>query len=106
MGIEIEGSTAPGFAAVRESFERNFADREEVGASVAAWHRGRQVVDLWGGLADPGSGQLWRRDTVTAIASTTKALVAISVLTLAERGELDLDRPVADYWPAFAAEGK
>lgn len=104
--MDIDGSTAPGFEAVRESFERNFVDREEVGASVAVWHRGRPVVDLWGGVADPESGQPWRQDTVATIASTTKAMVAISVLTLVERGELDLDRPVADYWPAFAAEGK
>ncbi|MEU4768584.1 serine hydrolase domain-containing protein [Actinosynnema sp. NPDC023794] len=104
--MAIDGSTAPGFEAVREEFERNFVDRGEVGASVAVWHRGRPVVDLWGGLADPDSAQPWRHDTVTAIASTTKAMVAISVLTLVQRGELDLDRPVADYWPAFTAEGK
>lgn len=104
--MDINGEVAPGFEAVRESFEQNFVDQEEVGAAVAVLHRGQYVVDLWGGLADPEAGQPWRRDTVVAIASTTKAMVAISVLALAERGELDLDRPVADYWPAFAQEGK
>lgn len=104
--MDINGSVAPGFEAVRESFQRNFVDQQEVGAAVAVLRRGQYVVDLWGGLADPESGRPWRHDTVAAIASTTKAMVAISVLRLVERGELDLDRPVADYWPAFAAEGK
>lgn len=102
----IHGHTEPGFAAVRERFARNFAERSEVGASVAVWHRGRPVVDLWGGIAQVETGAPWRRDTVTPIASITKSFASIAALYLAERGELDLDRPVADYWPGFAAEGK
>ncbi|PRX97705.1 serine hydrolase domain-containing protein [Allonocardiopsis opalescens] len=106
MAVEIGGGTAPGWDAVRKGFERNFAERGEVGASVAVLHRGVPVVDLWGGLADPATGRPWHRDTVVAIASTTKALVSITVLSMVERGELELDRPVAEYWPAFRAEGK
>lgn len=102
----IEGTTATGFEPVRECFERNFHDHGEVGAAVAVRLRGEAVVDLWGGCADPASGRPWRQDTVTGIASTTKALAAISVLHLVHRGRLELDRPIADYWPAFAAEGK
>ncbi|RRS01716.1 serine hydrolase domain-containing protein [Glycomyces terrestris] len=101
----IEGTTAAGFEPVRECFERNFTDRKEVGAAVAVLHRGQPVVDLWGGRADPETDRAWRRDTVTGIASTTKAMATISVLHLADRGDLDLDRAIADYWPAFA-EGK
>ncbi|QFU91810.1 serine hydrolase [Amycolatopsis sp. YIM 10] len=104
--MTISGTNASDFDAVRECFERNFSERGEVGAAVAVLYKGEPVVDLWGGVADPESGQPWRRDTVASIASTTKAMVAISVLHLADRGELDLDRPVADHWPAFAAEDK
>ncbi|MDN3243070.1 serine hydrolase domain-containing protein [Glycomyces tritici] len=106
MPTTIEGVTAAGFEPVRECFARHFADRKEVGAAVAVLHRGRPVVDLWGGQADPESGRAWHRDTVTGIASTTKAMAAVSVLHLVDRGSLELDRPIADYWPAFAAEGK
>lgn len=104
--MNTSGTTAPGFDAVRECFEQNFRERGEVGAAVAVLHEGDPVVDLWGGVADPTSGQPWRHDTVAPIASTTKAMVAISALHLADRGELDLDRPVAHYWPAFATAGK
>lgn len=103
---DIHGTTAPGFEAVRDAFAQNFADRSEVGAAVTVLHRGTPVVDLWGGVADPGTGTPWRHDTLAPIASTTKAMVSVAVLHLADRGLLDVDRPVADYWPAFAAEGK
>ncbi|PSK91398.1 CubicO group peptidase (beta-lactamase class C family) [Murinocardiopsis flavida] len=104
--MELNGTVVSGFERVRAEFERSFAERGEVGASVAVWWRGRPVVDLWGGLADPDAGTPWAADTVATIASTTKAMVAISVLNLVERGELDLDRPVAYYWPEFAEAGK
>jgi len=103
---DIHGTTTPGFEAVRDAFAQNFADHAEVGAAVSVLHRGTPVVDLWGGIADPSTGTPWRHDTLAPIASTTKAMVAIAVLHLADRGLLDIDRPVADYWPAFAAEGK
>ncbi|MGH8876987.1 MAG: serine hydrolase domain-containing protein [Stackebrandtia sp.] len=102
----INGLTAHGFEAVRDGFEQNFADGVEVGASVSVWHRGEAVIDLWGGVADADSGKPWQHETVAPLASTTKALAAISALRLIDNGDLDLDRPVADYWPEFAAEGK
>lgn len=102
----IEGTVAAGFEPVRDTFERNFDERGEVGAGIAALLHGRPVIDLAGGVADPERGTRWRRDTVAGIASTTKAMAVICTLTLVETGELDLDRPVAAYWPDFAAEGK
>ncbi|SDJ44127.1 serine hydrolase domain-containing protein [Nonomuraea jiangxiensis] len=103
---EIGGTTAPGFEAVREAFAANLAGGQETGAAVSVYVHGRQVVDLWGGLADPGTGRPWERDTLQVVYSTTKALTAACAHLLAQRGELDLDAPVARYWPEFAAGGK
>lgn len=103
---EIGGETAPGFDGVRAAFARNFADEHEIGAAVAVYLHGRKVVDLWGGVADPETGHPWRRDTLQVIYSTTKGVTAACAHLLAERGELDLDAPVGDYWPEFAANGK
>lgn len=102
----IEGTAAPEFAAVRDYFGRSFADRGEVGAAVAVFSQGRPVIDLWGGTADPDAATPWRADTIVPIASTTKAMASIAVLHLVEDGRIELDRPVADYWPAFGIEGK
>ncbi|MEV7013717.1 serine hydrolase domain-containing protein [Streptosporangium sp. NPDC051022] len=103
---EIGGSTAPGFEEVREAFAANLAGGQEVGAAVAVYLHGRKVVDLWGGIADPATGRRWERDTLQVVFSTTKGVTAACAHLLAQRGELDLDAPVAEYWPEFAANGK
>jgi CubicO group peptidase (beta-lactamase class C family) len=97
---------APGFEPVAEAFEANFAERGELGAAFAAEVDGEPVVDLWGGFADRSTSSLWRRDTLQLIFSGTKALVAICLLKLIDRGRLDLEAPVCEYWPEFAAAGK
>jgi CubicO group peptidase (beta-lactamase class C family) len=106
VGIEVCGSVSPGFEAVRDAFEANFAHHGEVGAACAVYRNGQPVVDVWGGVADARSGRPWERDTVALVFSTTKGVTATCVHLLAERGELDVDAPVAHYWPEFAAEGK
>ncbi|MCB9545598.1 MAG: beta-lactamase family protein [Myxococcales bacterium] len=103
---DIHGTVAPGFEPVRDAFTENFTRRGEVGAGVCIWHRGRLVVDLWGGVADPASGRAWEADTPTTMFSSTKGMSALCLLMLAERGRLDYDAPVADYWPGFAQAGK
>lgn len=105
-GVDIGGFTAPGFERVAEEFERNFREAGEVGASFAAVVDGETAVDLWGGLADRAHGTAWGEDTLVPIFSGTKGLVATCLLLLIERGALELDRPVRDYWPEFAAAGK
>ncbi|UBU11391.1 serine hydrolase domain-containing protein [Nonomuraea gerenzanensis] len=102
----VHGETAPGFEAVREAFAANLASGEEIGAAVSVHLHGRKVVDLWGGIADPETGRPWQRDTLQVVYSTTKAVTAACALLLAQRGDLDLDAPVARYWPEFAAGGK
>jgi len=102
----IQGHCNDRFAEVRQEFERNFTERGEVGASVAITLAGETVVDLWGGIADPATGAPWERDTMCVVWSTTKGAAALSAHVLSNTGDLDFDRPVADYWPEFAANGK
>ena len=96
--------TAAGYEDVAEAFDRNFTERGELGAAFAAYHRGELVVDLWGGEARPGVP--WTADTVTLVWSVSKTMAALAVLTLVEQGLVDLDAPVATYWPEFGAHGK
>lgn len=103
---QIAGWTADGWEGVRDAFQANFDDGAEVGAAFAAYRRGRKVVDLWGGLADRQAGEPWAEDTVVLVYSTTKGPTAMCAHQLAERGELDLEAPVAEYWPEFAQAGK
>jgi CubicO group peptidase (beta-lactamase class C family) len=102
----IHGTTAPRFHAVRDAFAANFRDHGEVGASLCVYLRGRRVVDLWGGIADLTTGTPWAEDTLQYVFSTTKGFTATCAHLLVQRGELDLDAPVIDYWPEFAAAGK
>ncbi|MEU3949772.1 serine hydrolase domain-containing protein [Streptomyces sp. NPDC029526] len=104
--VLVHGHCDPRFAAVREAFEENFRARGELGAAVAVTVDGRTVVDLWGGWADAARTRPWERDTVVNVWSTTKGPVALCAHLLADRGLLDLDAPVAAYWPEFAAAGK
>lgn len=97
---------APGFEPVRDAFAANFAAGTEVGAAFAVYHRGRPVVDLWGGVADVATGRPWQEDTVVLVFSTTKGATAACAHLLAARGQLDVEAPVARWWPEFAAAGK
>src|SRR5258708_21752504 len=101
-----DGWTAPGYEGVRTAFETNFAEGLEVGAAFAAYHRGELVADLWGGIADPKTERLWERDSIIGVFSTTKGATAICAHKLAQEGLLDVDAPVASYWPEFAQAGK
>lgn len=103
---QVHGHCDPRFSAVREAFEENFRQRGELGAAVAVTVGGVTVVDLWGGWADAARARPWERDTVVNVWSTTKGPVALAAHLLADRGLLDLDAPVARYWPEFAAAGK
>jgi CubicO group peptidase (beta-lactamase class C family) len=115
--IQIHGHVEPGFEAVRDAFLANF-EREpdpmmsflgggdEVGAAVSVFVRGEKVVDLWGGIADRRTGQPYAEDTLQLVFSTTKGITAVCANLLAQRGMLDMDAPVAEYWPEFAQAGK
>jgi CubicO group peptidase (beta-lactamase class C family) len=91
------------FAAVREAFAANFADRGETGAAVCLSVRGTTVADLWGGQAGPTP---WQRDTLVNVFSVGKGLVAACAARLIGRRLIDPDAPVTRYWPEFGAAGK
>jgi CubicO group peptidase (beta-lactamase class C family) len=102
---DTEGSCDERFEAVRDTVAASL-DQDDVGASVAVYLDGELVVDLWGGYADAERVHPWERDTITNVWSTTKTMTALCALILADRGQIDLDAPVATYWPEFAAAGK
>ena len=102
----VQGMVAPGFEEVRAEFQRNFAERGEIGAAVAAYWRGRKVVDLWGGRRTADGDEPWLEDTMVVVMSTTKGLAAMTLAVASSRGWLDYDAPVARYWPEFAQNGK
>lgn len=90
------------FGEVRDALAASL-DKDDVGASVAVSVGGELVVDLWGGYADAGRTVEWQRDTITNVWSTTKTMIALCALIMVDRGELDLNAPVAKYWPDFTA---
>ena len=102
----VQGECAPGFEPVREAFEANFRERGELGAAFTAIRHGEVVVDLWGGWSGPDRTRPWQADTLANVWSTTKGMTALCAHRLADAGELDVDTPVAKYWPEFAAAGK
>ena len=102
---DIQGSYDDLFSAVPGALSV-LLDAGDVGGSVAVFVDGEPVVDVWGGFADADRTVPWRRDTITNVWSVTKTMTALCALILADRGELDLDAPVARYWPEFAAAGK
>ena len=104
--MTVQGFTAPGFEGVRHAFEATIGSATGPGASFSAVLDGRQVVDIWAGMADVDARRLWAKDTVVLTFSVTKAIVATCLAVLADRGELDVDMPVAHHWPEFAREGK
>jgi CubicO group peptidase (beta-lactamase class C family) len=102
----IGGWVDTDFEPVLDVFEANFDERGEVGAAVCVYVDGRAVVDLWGGLADKETAREWQSDTLVLVFSSTKGVTAICANAMIERGLLDPDARVVDYWPEFGAGGK
>lgn len=105
-GRSINGTCESGFEGLLAAFRANFEQHDEIGASVCLTHRGKPVVDLWGGLRDPKTGAEWESDTVSIVYSCTKGATALCAHILADQGKLDYNARVADLWPEFAAGGK
>ena len=103
---DLQGMCDERFDAVRRQLQQNVDSGEELGASVVLDLDGEIAVDLWGGYADSDRTRPWERDTITNVWSTTKTVTSLAALMLVDRGELDVDAPVARYWPEFAAAGK
>ncbi|MBL7498395.1 beta-lactamase family protein [Frankia sp. CNm7] len=106
MGVgEVHGVCPDRFELVRLVLDAQL-EAGDVGTSVAVFVDGEPVVDLWGGYVDEARTVPWSRDTIVNVWSTTKTMTALCALIAADRGLLDLDAPVARYWPEFAAAGK
>jgi CubicO group peptidase (beta-lactamase class C family) len=106
-GAPVQGQVEEGWEKVADVFRANFdGSPGEIGAACCVYVDGRPVVDLWGGLADSEANRPWGEDTIALVASTTKGATAICAHMLAQRGELDVDAPVVQYWPEFGANGK
>jgi CubicO group peptidase (beta-lactamase class C family) len=106
---EIHGRCDPAFAAVADRFEQAFMSSDsdgEVGATCAVMVDGEMAVDLWGGFADVSKPRPWQRDTLVCGWSVAKSLCGTLGLMLVDRGQLELDAPVAHYWPEFGTKGK
>ncbi|WP_328748080.1 beta-lactamase family protein [Streptomyces sp. NBC_00285] len=104
--MDVNGTVAEGFEPVRDVFARNFETLGDRGAAVAVYRDGRRVVDLWAGTRDVDGTEPWQRGTAQLVRSATKGVAAAVPLLLRQRGLLDLDAPVAEYWPEFKAHGK
>jgi CubicO group peptidase (beta-lactamase class C family) len=102
----IHGDCDERFAAVRDAFARIFPEQGEVGAAFAVTIGGEIVVDLWAGHRDARRTLPWQHDTIVNLYSCSKAVTATSALRLVDEGRIDLDEPVARYWPEFGQAGK
>lgn len=103
---EIHGFCDERFRPLEDAFRRNLDSGLDKGASLAVTLGGEFVVDLWGGTRDYEMVTPWESDTVVRVFSTSKVMVVVMVLMLVDRGLLDLDEPIATYWPGFAKHGK
>jgi CubicO group peptidase (beta-lactamase class C family) len=104
--VPIAGTCDTKFEKLRDAFAANFDELGEVGAGVCVYVDGERVVDLWGGWADKARTRAWQEDTLVTVYSTTKGMTTVAAHRLVEQGLLDLDAPVATYWPEFAQAGK
>ncbi|WP_105974609.1 serine hydrolase domain-containing protein [Streptomyces geranii] len=104
--MNVNGTVSAGFEPVQDAFVRNFATGGERGAAVTVYRDGRRVVDLWAGTRDVDGDAPWEHGTAQIVRSATKGVAAAVLLMLAERGELDLDAPVGEYWPEYKTAGK
>lgn len=103
---DISGVCDDRFTGLRALFAKNIDAGDELGGSLVVDVGGVPLVDIWGGWADGQRTRPWQRDTLTNVWSCTKTVTALAALLLVERGRLDIDAPVARYWPEFAAAGK
>jgi CubicO group peptidase (beta-lactamase class C family) len=102
--MSANGYVARGYEGVRDAFASAQAT-DEGGGQLCVYRHGQKVVDLWAGR-DKVNDRPYGEDTLTIIMSCTKGATAAIVHQLAERGLIDYEARVADYWPAFAGGGK
>ena len=104
--IEIRGYCEERFEPVKKVLAQNIESGSDIGTSFAATIDGKFVIDIWGGYTDAAQTREWERDTIVNVFSTTKVMSVLCVLMLIDRGFIDLNSPVANYWPEFSQSGK
>jgi CubicO group peptidase (beta-lactamase class C family) len=105
-GRTVRGFADVGYGPVIDTFRANYLLRHDLGSACTAYVGGRRVVELWGGIADRRTGRAWNRETAAVMFSCSKGVLAICIYRLVEEGRVDLDAPIAHYWPAFGDHGK
>src|SRR4051812_43195224 len=98
-GLKVQGQCDGRFERLRAAFIDNFSTLGETGAALAITLDGKPVVDIWSGYTEPTQERAWQHDTLVNVYSTTKGMTAICAHRLVDEGRLDLDAPVARYWP-------
>ncbi len=104
--VPLNGSYEPKFAGVVAAFQQNYLSEDEVGSGVSVVVDGRTVVDLWGGWKSADRSSEWQRDTIVCMMSVSKGITGMTFNMLVDRGLIDVNAPVAKYWPEFASNGK
>lgn len=102
----IHGFVAPGFELVREEFINNFTKRGEIGGAISVFIDNEVVVDLWGGYRNRRTRDVWEKDTLVQVFSSTKGFAALALALAHSKGYFSYDEKVSTYWPEFAQNGK
>jgi len=104
--LKISGFTSPGFEPVRDVFASLWDGSDEIGSAFAIEIDGEPVIDLWGGWTAKKHDANWAKDTIVPVFSTSKAITALVMGWLKDRGHFSFTDRVADYWPEFGQSGK
>ncbi len=104
--VPLTGQYLPEYERVVEAFMANYRLEDEVGSALHVVRDGNSVIDIWGGWRDGARSREWQRDTLVCVMSVSKGIAGLAFNMLIDRGLVDIDRPVAHYWPEFAANGK
>ena len=102
----VSGYCEDNFHEARNIFEKSISSGFELGGSIAVEVQGKKIIDLWGGYLDHTQSKAWEENTLVNVFSTTKGIAAICLLQLIEKGLLDIEKPVCEYWPEFSVNGK
>ena len=103
----VHGYVALGWESARAAFEQNLIEGLDIGASLCVYHEQKCVVDLYGGWKDiEKSKEPYRSDTLQLVFSTSKGIMSAAIALCVEKGWLDYNKPVAQYWPSFGTNGK
>ena len=106
MSSQIAGFVADGYEKIKVDFQEIITQAPDSGAALSIWHKGKNVVNLWGGVANKDSKQDWNEDTKVVVFSCTKGLMSLSLAQLFQAGKISYDDLVIKHWPEYKGAGK